>query len=187
MSRDTQAMQDDDTANPGMLWVLDGEALWNAQGRRGRQILRRLPRRRARQHEGRRCALSGLRRRRSAARSISSSASTCAAPSISRRRRFAYESHELLALTAFVAQQSRGVPIAPATDPQTRAVHRQGPRAVQAAPGPAQSVLRAIATTTTGASSSPASAIPQGIRPAIRSTGWNGKRSARCSGACATA
>ena len=22
-------MQDDDTANPGMLWVLDGEALWN--------------------------------------------------------------------------------------------------------------------------------------------------------------
>src|SRR5205807_3435189 len=30
MSRQTQAMQDDDAANPGMLWVLDGEALWNA-------------------------------------------------------------------------------------------------------------------------------------------------------------
>src|SRR4030081_433938 len=29
MSRETRAMQDDDTANPGMLWVLDGEALWN--------------------------------------------------------------------------------------------------------------------------------------------------------------
>ena len=28
MARDTRAMQDDDTANPGMLWVLDGEALW---------------------------------------------------------------------------------------------------------------------------------------------------------------
>ncbi len=28
MAPDTQAMQDDDTANPGMLWVLDGEALW---------------------------------------------------------------------------------------------------------------------------------------------------------------
>ena len=28
MGRDTRAMQDDDTANPGMLWVLDGEALW---------------------------------------------------------------------------------------------------------------------------------------------------------------
>src|SRR5215210_2651495 len=29
MSRESQAMQRDDTANPGMLWVLEGEALWN--------------------------------------------------------------------------------------------------------------------------------------------------------------
>ena len=29
MGPQTRAMQDDDTANPGMLWVLDGEALWN--------------------------------------------------------------------------------------------------------------------------------------------------------------
>ena len=28
MSRETRAIQDDDTANPGMLSVLDGEALW---------------------------------------------------------------------------------------------------------------------------------------------------------------
>jgi len=28
MSRETRAMQDDDAANPGMLWVLDGETLW---------------------------------------------------------------------------------------------------------------------------------------------------------------
>ena len=31
LSRDTKAMQDDDTANPGMLSVLDGEALWKAK------------------------------------------------------------------------------------------------------------------------------------------------------------
>src|SRR5438067_4068555 len=37
MSRETRAMQDDDTANPGMLWVLDGEALWNrAEGPAGK-------------------------------------------------------------------------------------------------------------------------------------------------------
>src|SRR3954449_9234618 len=30
MSRDNKAMQDDDTSNPGMLAVLDGEALWSA-------------------------------------------------------------------------------------------------------------------------------------------------------------
>src|SRR3954471_13289350 len=31
MSRDNKAMQDDDTSNPGMLTVLDGEALWSAK------------------------------------------------------------------------------------------------------------------------------------------------------------
>src|SRR6202011_358986 len=31
MTPDTQAIQNDDTANPGMLWVLDGEALWKSK------------------------------------------------------------------------------------------------------------------------------------------------------------
>ena len=31
LSPETKAMQDDDTANPGMLSVLDGEALWSAK------------------------------------------------------------------------------------------------------------------------------------------------------------
>lgn len=31
MAPETRAMQDDDTSNPGMLWVLDGEALWKAK------------------------------------------------------------------------------------------------------------------------------------------------------------
>src|SRR4030088_44721 len=31
MSQDTQAMQNDDTNNPGMLWVLEGEALWKSK------------------------------------------------------------------------------------------------------------------------------------------------------------
>src|SRR5262245_33219863 len=29
LSRDSRAMQDDDTINPATLWVLDGESLWN--------------------------------------------------------------------------------------------------------------------------------------------------------------
>src|SRR5262245_18372675 len=28
MGRDTRAMQDDDTSNPAMFWVLDGETMW---------------------------------------------------------------------------------------------------------------------------------------------------------------
>ena len=31
MTPDTKAIQDDDTANPGMLWALDGEALWKSK------------------------------------------------------------------------------------------------------------------------------------------------------------
>ena len=31
MNRDNKTMQDDDTSNPGMLSVLDGEALWSAK------------------------------------------------------------------------------------------------------------------------------------------------------------
>jgi len=29
MGRESRAMQDDDATNPAMLWVLDGESLWN--------------------------------------------------------------------------------------------------------------------------------------------------------------
>jgi sulfur-oxidizing protein SoxA len=31
MSTETKVMQDDDTSNPGMLWVLDGETLWKTK------------------------------------------------------------------------------------------------------------------------------------------------------------
>ena len=31
MTPETQAIQNDDTTNPGMLWVLDGEALWKSK------------------------------------------------------------------------------------------------------------------------------------------------------------
>jgi len=31
MTPETQAMQNDDTSNPGMLWVLDGETLWKSK------------------------------------------------------------------------------------------------------------------------------------------------------------
>ena len=36
LGRDTKAMQDDDIANPGMLSVLDGEAMWTAKPCAGR-------------------------------------------------------------------------------------------------------------------------------------------------------
>ena len=46
MKPDTKAMQDGDTANPGMLWLLDGEGLWKRKlvpPSRPRRLPRRCP------------------------------------------------------------------------------------------------------------------------------------------------
>ena len=61
MGPELRQMQDDDAANPGMLWVSDGEALWQRKDGSAGQILRRLSRRGGAQHEGRRCALPRVR------------------------------------------------------------------------------------------------------------------------------
>ena len=52
------------------------------------------------------------------------------------------ESRDLLSLTAFVANQSRGLPIAPPRRRPADAVPRAGGRDLCASPGPAQPVLR---------------------------------------------
>ena len=154
--------------------------------RRRGQVLRRLPRRRDAEHEGRRGALSGLRCRRAAGRSISSSASTSAAPSSSRRRRCRFESQELLALTAYVARQSRGLPIAAADRSAARALHRAGATLFKRRQGQLN-LSCANCHDDNGARSSPATSSRRAIPPAIRSIGWSGRASARCSGGCATA
>jgi len=56
----TKAIQDDDSSNPGMFWVMDGEALWNRKEGVGQKILCRLPCERPRQHAGSGCAISGV-------------------------------------------------------------------------------------------------------------------------------
>jgi sulfur-oxidizing protein SoxA len=117
MSRDNRAMQDDDTSNPGMLAVLDGEALWSAPaGASGKSC--------ADCHGDAKASMKGVAARYpafndNAKRPVNleqrinlSRAQDQKAPS------FAYESKEMLALTAYVATQSRGEPIAPPADPR---------------------------------------------------------------------
>jgi len=86
MARETRAIQDDDTTNPGMLWVLDGEALWNKKaGTTDRAC--------AACHGDARTSMKGVAARYPAfdtargAQSIWNSASTSAAPSGRRHRR----------------------------------------------------------------------------------------------------
>src|SRR5260221_8293184 len=110
MKPDTRAMQDEDATNPGMLWVLDGEALWNRKAGAAERAC-------ADCHGDARASMKGVAARypafdSSRARPVSleqrinlcRSGRQKAAP-------LAYESKELLALSAYVARQSRGLPI----------------------------------------------------------------------------
>jgi sulfur-oxidizing protein SoxA len=119
MSRETRAMQDDDTANPGMLGVLEGGALWARKtGAAGRAC--------ADCHGDGRVSMKGV-----AARYPAFDAALGRPANLEQRINrcrterqqappLAYESQELLALTAFVARQSRGVPIDIAVDARTQ-------------------------------------------------------------------
>jgi len=111
MSPESRAMQDDDTANPGMLGVIDGAALWRAKaGAANRacadchgdaqQSMRGVAARHP-AFDPRQEGPIGLEGRINRCRTERQEAPA-----------YAFESRELLALTAFLARQSRGQPIA---------------------------------------------------------------------------
>jgi sulfur-oxidizing protein SoxA len=119
MSRETRAMQDDDLANPGALWVVEGEALWNRKaGAAGRAC--------ADCHGAARASMRGVAARypafdaaRGRLLDLEQRLEACRtdrqqAPPL------AHESRDLLALTAYVARQSRGLPIEIAIDARTQ-------------------------------------------------------------------
>jgi len=119
LAADTQQLQNDAFANPGMLWVERGGEMWiqpeggahqsctNCHGE-ARESMRGV-RARYPRFDGRRKKLINLEQQ------------------INRCRQerlhvppYAYESEALLALTTYIAYQSRGVPIAPQIDAATR-------------------------------------------------------------------
>jgi len=119
MGRETRAMQDDDAGNPGMLWVLDGEALWNRKAGAADRAC-------ADCHGDARASMKGVAARHPAFDSargrpanLEQRINLCrterqkAAP-------LAFESRDLLALTAYVARQSRGLPIDIAIDARSK-------------------------------------------------------------------
>src|SRR3981189_425034 len=117
MSQDTQAMQNDDTNNPGMLWVLDGEALWKSKaGATGKAC--------ADCHNDARTSMKGVAARYPAFdKALGRPVNLEQRINLCRARYqeatpLPYESRDLLALTAFVAQQSRGIEIEANTHPQ---------------------------------------------------------------------
>lgn len=117
MSADTKAMQDEDTANPGMLSVLDGEALWKHKAGSADEACSDC-------HNDARVSMKGVAAHYPAfEKTLGRPVDLEGRINLCRTNHqqaspFAYESRELLALTAYVAEQSRGVPIAPGDDPE---------------------------------------------------------------------
>jgi sulfur-oxidizing protein SoxA len=118
MSRDTRAMQDDELTNPGLLWVLDGEALWSRRDGAGRSC--------ADCHGEAGKSMTGVAARYPAwdaavkrPVNLEQRINSCRAGR-QQLPALAYESRELLALSAYVARQSCGLPIAVAEDERTQ-------------------------------------------------------------------
>lgn len=125
MGPDTRAMQDDDTANPGMLFVLDGEALWAKKTGSASKAC-------ADCHGDARSSMKGVAARYPAFDkalgrpvTLDQRINLCRADH-QQATPLPYEDRELLALSAFVAHQSRGTPNTAGDDPQAQPFVAQG-------------------------------------------------------------
>ena len=119
MSASTKAMQDDDTSNPATLSVLDGEALWNRKAGDANKAC-------ADCHGDATASMRGVSARypafspgKNRPLDIEQRINLCRTEQ-QKADPLAYESRELLALSAYVGKQSRGMPIAVANDEKTR-------------------------------------------------------------------
>ncbi len=127
-------MQDDDTSNPATLSVLDGEALWKRKaGEAGKAC--------ADCHGDAATAMRGVSARYpafSAAKNrpinIEQRINLCRTDQ-QQAPPLAYESRDMLALSAYVGRQSRGMPIAVVNDAKTKPFIDAGAKAYSARQG----------------------------------------------------
>jgi sulfur-oxidizing protein SoxA len=111
ISADTRAMQNDDTANPGLLAVLDGETLWNEKAGASEKSC-------ADCHGDAAVSMKGVAARYPAfapelGRPVDLEQQINLSRTVDQKASpLPFESKELLALTAYVARQSHGLPIA---------------------------------------------------------------------------
>jgi L-cysteine S-thiosulfotransferase len=130
MSPSTQALQNDDSQNPAMLWVEDGKALWN----------------RAADGEKKSCASCHGAAEKSmrgvAARYPAFDQATKRPINLHQRinlcqknhqrtEPFAAESAEMLGIESYVAMQSRGLPISPPQDTKLKTSRERGGKLFQ--------------------------------------------------------
>ncbi len=118
MGPELRQMQDDDAANPGMLWVSDGEALWQRKDGSAGKSCADCHGAVARSMKGVAARYPAFDRKLGRPIDLEGRINACRT-SHQRVEPLAFESKELLSLTAYVARQSRGLPINVADDAAT--------------------------------------------------------------------
>ncbi len=117
MAPDTKAIQDDDTANPGMLFALDGEKLWSKKIGAADKACADCHGDAAESMKGVAARYPAFDKQLSRPVNLEQRINLCRA-NHQQASPLAYESHDLLALEAFVAKQSREAAISTGDDPQ---------------------------------------------------------------------
>lgn len=118
-------MQADDFANPGMLWVVRGEKLWNAGAGRSEKSCASCHGRAAHSMKGVAARYPAVDPGAARLVDLEGRINLCRV----RRQQaepYQHESEELLALTAHVAHQSRGMPASITVDGQNRSHFERG-------------------------------------------------------------
>lgn len=125
MGASTQAMQRDDTQNPGMLWVQDGADLWGRRAGRSDRSCADCHSDAARSMRGVAPRYPAFDTARGTALTLGQRIQQCR---VERQQAPAAvpESREWLALESFVATQSRGLPIAPDRDARLADLRQRG-------------------------------------------------------------
>jgi L-cysteine S-thiosulfotransferase len=119
MGRDSRAMQDDDTANPGTFSVLDGEALWKRKDGSGGKSCADCHGEASESMKGVAARYPAFNAARGRPINLDQQINICRAER-QQATPLPLEGKELLALNAYVARQSRGMPINVTIDERTR-------------------------------------------------------------------
>ncbi|WP_251367513.1 sulfur oxidation c-type cytochrome SoxA [Polynucleobacter sp. AP-Titi-500A-B4] len=123
MSAENKAMQDDSSLNPAIFWVGDGEVLWNKPSDENNQSC-------ATCHGDAKKSMRGVatvfpKIIKGKLQTIEGQINQCRVSTQSLPA-LAYESKELLSLTAFIAFQSKGMPIAVKESPANKLALEKG-------------------------------------------------------------
>jgi len=123
MSAENKAMQDDSSLNPAMFWVGDGETLWNQPSEKNQKSC-------ASCHADAKKSMRGSASRfpkmiKGKLQTLEGQINQCRV-SAQGETALAYESKALLSLTAYIAYQSKGMPIAVQETPENKVALQKG-------------------------------------------------------------